>query len=145
MANIPGQLFFGDGDIEINVGRRTISLTVKNTGDRASQVGSHFHFFEANRALEFDRPQAMGMHLNIAAGTSVRFEPGQERVVELVEYAGDKRAIGFNMLLMGSTTGKWDVKQAIDKAAALDFASAPESGMEAGAKTAAGSAKKGKN
>src|SRR6478609_9157035 len=79
MPNVPGQLFFADGDIEINVGRRTLTLTVKNTGDRAAQIGSHFHFFEVNRALEFDRPQAMGMHLNIPAGTSVRFEPGQER------------------------------------------------------------------
>lgn len=142
MSNIPGQLFFAEGDIEINAGRRTVSLTVKNTGDRASQIGSHFHFFEANRALEFDRPQAMGMHLNIAAGTSVRFEPGQERVIELVEYAGDKRAIGFNMLVMGSTTGKWDVKQAIDKAAALDFSTASESSMEAEVKAAAAAAKK---
>lgn len=142
MATIPGQLFFGDGDIEINVGRRTVTLTVKNTGDRPAQIGSHFHFFEANRALEFDRPQAMGMHLNIAAGTSVRFEPGQERVIELVEYAGDKRAVGFNMLVMGSTTGKWDVKQAIDKAAALGFRSVPESVMESEATAATAAASK---
>jgi urease beta subunit len=142
MANIPGQIFFADGDIEINAGRRTVTLTVKNTGDRAAQIGSHFHFFEVNRALEFDRPQAMGMHLNIAAGTSVRFEPGQERVVELVEYAGMKRAIGFNMLTMGSTTGKWDVKVAIDKANELDFKSVPEGAMEAEAKAAAAAAKR---
>jgi urease beta subunit len=142
MANIPGQIFFADGDIQLNNGRRTVSLTVKNTGDRAAQIGSHFHFFEANRALEFDRPQAMGMHLNIAAGTSVRFEPGQERVVELVEYAGAKRAIGFNMLIMGSVTGKWDVKQAIDKANELEFKSRPEAEMEAEAKAAAKAAKK---
>jgi urease subunit beta len=142
MATIPGQIFFGDGDIEINAGRRTTTLTVENTGDRASQVGSHFHFFEANRALQFDRPRALGMHLNIPAGTSVRFEPGQERVVELVEYAGDRRAVGFNMLVMGSTTGKWDVKQAIDRAAALDFKSVPESDMEAAASKAAATAKR---
>ena len=142
MGTIPGQIFFADGDIEINAGRRTIKLTVKNTGDRAAQIGSHFHFFEANRALEFDRPQAMGMHLNIAAGTSVRFEPGQERVIELVEYSGARRAIGFNMLTMGSTTGKWDVKQAIDKAKSLEFASRPEAEMEAEAKAAAAIAKK---
>jgi urease beta subunit len=142
MANIPGQITFADGDIEINAGRRTVSLTVKNTGDRAAQIGSHFHFFEANRALEFDRPQAMGMHLNIAAGTSVRFEPGQERVVELVEYAGAKRAIGFNMLTMGSTTGKWDVKLAIDKANELEFNSVSEGDMEAEAKAAAAKAKR---
>jgi urease subunit beta len=142
MANIPGQIFFADGDIELNVGRRTTKLTVKNTGDRAAQIGSHFHFFEANRALEFDRPQAMGMHLNIASGTSVRFEPGQERVIELVEYSGARRAFGFNMLVMGSTTGKWDVKQAIDKATELGFPSKPESEMEAEAKAAAATAKK---
>lgn len=142
MAIIPGEIVFGDGDIELNAGRRTVKLTVRNTGDRASQVGSHFHFFEANRALEFDRPQAMGMHLNIPAGTSVRFEPGQERVVELVEYDGDRRAVGFNMLSMGSTTGKWAVKQAIDKSVALDFKSAPEAEMQAAAKKAAATAKK---
>lgn len=142
MATIPGQIFFADGDIEINAGRRTTKLTVKNTGDRAAQIGSHFHFFEVNRALEFDRPQAMGMHLNIAAGTSVRFEPGQERVVELVEYSGAKRAIGFNMLTMGSTTAKWNVKMANDKANALEFASKSESAMEAEAKAAADVAKK---
>jgi urease subunit beta len=142
MATIPGQIFFGDGDIEINAGRRTVSLTVINTGDRASQVGSHFHFFEANRALEFDRPQALGMHLNIPAGTSVRFEPGQERVVELVEYAGDRRAHGFNMLVMGSTTGKWGAKQAIVKAAALEFKSTPQSEMDAAASKSAATAKK---
>jgi urease subunit beta len=142
MGTIPGQIFFADGDIEINVGRRTVTLTVKNTGDRAAQIGSHFHFFEANRALEFDRPQAMGMHLNIAAGTSVRFEPGQERVVELVEYSGARRAIGFNMLTMGSTTGKWDAKLAIDKANSLDFATRTEAEMQAEAKAAVDIAKK---
>ena len=141
MAIIPGEIFFGDGDIELNAGRRTVSLTVRNTGDRAAQIGSHFHFFEANRALEFDRPQAMGMHLNIPAGTSVRFEPGQERVVELVEYAGDRRAVGFNMLVMGSTTGKWDVKQAIDKAAALGFKSATEAELQTTTKKATDAAK----
>jgi urease beta subunit len=142
MGTIPGQIFFADGDIEINVGRRTVTLTVKNTGDRAAQIGSHFHFFEANRALEFDRPQAMGMHLNIAACTSVRFEPGQERVVELVEYSGARRAIGFNMLTMGSTTGKWDVKLAVDKANSLDFATRTEAEMQAEAKAAVDIAKK---
>lgn len=137
MATIPGQIFFADGDIEINAGRRTTTLTVKNTGDRAAQIGSHFHFFEVNRALEFDRPQAVGMHLNIAAGTSVRFEPGQERVIELVEYAGAQRAIGFNMLLMGSSTAGIHVKAAVDKANELGFKSEPEGKMEAEAKAAA--------
>jgi urease beta subunit len=142
MPNTPGQIFFADGDIELNAGRRTVTLTVKNTGDRAAQIGSHFHFFEVNRVLEFDRPQAMGMHLNIAAGTSVRFEPGQERVIELVEYSGARRAIGFNMLTMGSTTGKWDVKLAIEKASDLEFRSAPQAQMESEAKAAASAAKK---
>ncbi|HET9659073.1 MAG TPA: urease subunit beta [Thermomicrobiales bacterium] len=147
MATIPGQIFFGKGDIEINAGRRTDTVTVKNTGDRAAQVGSHFHFFEVNRALEFDRPRAMGMHLNIPAGTSVRFEPGQERSVELVEYAGDRRAVGFNMLVMGSTTGKWSVKQAIDKAVALEFKSVPEAQMETetSSQSVSGKATKGSN
>lgn len=131
--DLPGQLYFADGDIEINAGRRTVTLTVRNTGDRAAQIGSHFHFFEVNRALDFDRPQAMGMRLNIAAGTSVRFEPGQERQVELVEVAGTQRAIGFNMLTMGSTTAKWNVKTAIDRMHALGFNSTPEATMEAGA------------
>jgi urease beta subunit len=141
MANIPGQIFFGSGDIELNAGRRTTKVTVRNTCDRAAQIVSHFHFFEVNRALEFDRPRAMGMHLNIPAGTSVRFEPGQERVVELVEYAGDRRAVGFNMLVMGSTTGKWDVKRAVDKAGALDFKSAAEAVEEAQDATTKKSAK----
>jgi len=134
--DLPGQLYFADGDIEINAGRRTLTLTVRNTGDRASQIGSHFHFFEVNRALDFDRPQAMGMRLNIASGTSVRFEPGQERQVELVEIAGSKRAVGFNGLTNGSTTAKWNVKTAIDRMHDLEFKSTPEGTMEAGAKQA---------
>lgn len=135
-GDLPGQLYFADGDIEINAGRRTLTLTVRNTGDRAAQIGSHFHFFEANRALDFDRPQAMGMRLNIAAGTSVRFEPGQERQVELVEFGGTKRAFGFNALTMGSTIAKWNVKAAVDKMHAGGFLSTPEQTMDAGAKQA---------
>ena len=134
--DLPGQLYFADGEIELNAGRRTVTLTVRNTGDRAAQIGSHFHFFEVNRALDFDRPQAMGMRLNIAAGTSVRFEPGQEREVELVEFAGTKRAIGFNMLTMGSTTAIWNVKAAIDRMNAMGFRSTPEDTMKAGASQA---------
>ncbi len=134
--DLPGQLYFADGDIEINAGRRTVTLTVRNTGDRASQIGSHFHFFEVNRALDFDRPQALGMRLNIPAGTSVRFEPGQERQVELVQYAGTQRAVGFNALTMGSTTAKWPAKAAIDRMHANGFLSTPEDTMEAGAKEA---------
>lgn len=126
---IPGSYILADDPITINAGRRTVTLLVRNTGDRAAQIGSHFHFFEVNRALDFDRPQAMGMHLNIPAGTSVRFEPGQEREVELVEMAGTRRAVGFNALTMGSVTAAWNVKTAIDKANALEFKSTPESDM----------------
>lgn len=136
---VPGQLFLADEPIEINAGRRTITLTVSNTGDRAVQIGSHFHFFEVNRALEFDRPRAMGMRLNIPSGTSVRFEPGQEHEVELVEIAGTKRTVGFNALVMGSVNAKWTVKTAIDKANFLEFKSMPEAEMDASSATAASS------
>jgi urease subunit beta len=98
---IPGELLTQDGDIEINVGRKTITLTVANTGDRPVQVGSHYHFFETNPALEFDRAKSRGFRLNIPAGTAVRFEPGQERTVELVAYAGDRRVYGFRGAVMG--------------------------------------------
>jgi urease beta subunit len=98
---IPGEYVLGDGDIEANVGRRTVRLTVANTGDRPIQVGSHFHFFEANRALRFDRGQAFGMRLNIPAGTAVRFEPGDEKVVTLVELAGAREVHGLNALTDG--------------------------------------------
>lgn len=135
--DLPGQLYFADGEIEINAGRRTVTLTVRNTGDRAAQVGSHFHFFEVNRALDFDRPRAMGMRLNIAAGTSVRFEPGQERQVDLVEIGGTKRAVGFNNLTDGSTTANQTVAAAIGRMHARGFHSTPETTMEAGAQEAA--------
>ena len=90
------------GDIELNVGRRTLTLTVANTGDRPIQVGSHYHFFETNEALAFDRTAARGMRLNIAAGTAVRFEPGQTRTVELVDYAGERRVYGFQGKVQGA-------------------------------------------
>lgn len=122
---VPGQYILADDPITINEGRKTVTLLVRNTGDRAAQVGSHFHFFEVNRALDFDRPRAMGMRLNILAGTSVRFEPGQERKVELVEIAGAKRAVGFNALTMGSVTVIGNVKMANNKAHALGFKSTP--------------------
>lgn len=96
-----GGVILADGDIEYNVGRRTISLKVRNTGDRPVQVGSHFHFFEVNRYLEFDRKAAFGYHLNIPATTAVRFEPGEEKEVELVTFAGKQRIIGFNGLVDG--------------------------------------------
>jgi urease subunit beta len=98
---IPGELFLQDGEIEINAGRATASVKVANTGDRPIQVGSHFHFFETNEALRFDRAAARGMRLNIPAGTAVRFEPGQERTVELVALAGDRIVYGFNGKVMG--------------------------------------------
>ena len=98
---IPGQLLPADGELELNAGRATLTLTVANTGDRPIQIGSHFHFFETNTALAFDRDAARGFRLNIAAGTAVRFEPGQERTVELVALAGDRIVYGFNGLVMG--------------------------------------------
>ena len=99
---IPGEYLLGEGDIEANVGRRTVEITVANTGDRPIQVGSHFHFFEANRALRFERGKAWGMRLNIPAGTAVRFEPGDEKVVTLVELAGAREVHGLNALADGA-------------------------------------------
>jgi urease beta subunit len=93
---IPGEYLLEDGDIVANAGRRTVELTVANTGDRPIQVGSHFHFFEANRALRFERVQAFGMRLNVPAGTAVRFEPGDAKRVTLVELAGARRVFGRN-------------------------------------------------
>ncbi len=98
---IPGEIITADGDIQLNVGRDTVKLSVANTGDRPIQVGSHYHFYETNSALMFDRERARGFRLNIAAGTAVRFEPGQEREVELVAYAGERRVYGFNGKVMG--------------------------------------------
>lgn len=100
-AVIPGELLTADGEIELNTGRQTVRVTVANTGDRPIQVGSHFHFFETNEALSFDRAATRGFRLNIAAGTAVRFEPGQEREVELVALSGDRIVFGFNGLVMG--------------------------------------------
>ena len=98
---IPGEVFTASGDIELNKGRRTLTLKVANTGDRPIQVGSHYHFFETNAALKFDRAAARGFRLNIAAGTAVRFEPGQEREVTLVAYAGAREVFGFDAQIMG--------------------------------------------
>jgi urease beta subunit len=98
---IPGEYLLGEGDIIANEGRRTVALTVANTGDRPIQVGSHFHFFEVNRALRFDRAQAFGMRLNVPAGTAVRFEPGDEKRVTLVELGGARRVFGLNALTDG--------------------------------------------
>jgi urease subunit beta len=100
-AMIPGEIFTATGDIEINVGRPTVTLTVANTGDRPIQVGSHYHFYETNSALDFDREQARGYRLDIPAGTATRFEPGQSREVRLVAYAGKRRVVGFNGKING--------------------------------------------
>ena len=99
---IPGELFIQDGEIELNAGRDTVILTVSNTGDRPIQVGSHYHFFETNAALAFDRAKARGMRLDIAAGTAVRFEPGQSREVQLVALAGKREVYGFRGDVMGT-------------------------------------------
>jgi len=98
---IPGEYFIDDGVIELNEGRTTQTVEVSNTGDRPIQVGSHFHFYEVNSALDFNRDSTKGYRLNITAGTAVRFEPGQMREVELVEYTGDKIIYGFNAKVMG--------------------------------------------
>jgi urease subunit beta len=97
----PGEFIVDPGEIELNSGRRTCVLSVSNSGDRPIQVGSHYHFYEVNEALLFDREQARGFRLNIVSGTAVRFEPGQARTVELVEMAGDRKVFGFNAKIMG--------------------------------------------
>lgn len=97
----PGELLIDEGERALNPGRRTLTVLVKNAGDRPIQVGSHYHFAETNAALDFDRTVARGMRLNIAAGTAVRFEPGQQRTVELVDYAGDRVVYGFRGLIQG--------------------------------------------
>jgi len=119
---IPGELFIRDGDIELNKGRRTVTLAVANTGDRPIQVGSHYHFFETNPALAFDRAKARGMRLNIPAGTAVRFEPGQSREVTLVALAGTRMIYGFRQEVMGK----------LDKAAAKTRADSARSKTAAG-------------
>ena len=98
---IPGELLTEAGEIELNGGRETVTLTVANTGDRPIQVGSHFHFFEVNQALSFDRKQSRGMRLDIPAGAAVRFEPGDERTVNLVALAGDREVYGLNAKING--------------------------------------------
>ena len=98
---IPGELFTDDSEHLLNAGRRTLTLLVQNTGDRPIQVGSHYHFAETNGALRFDRAAARGMRLNIASGLAVRFEPGQQRTVELVDYAGERAVYGFRGLISG--------------------------------------------
>jgi urease subunit beta len=98
---IPGEMKVAPGDLELNKGRKTVTVKVTNAGDRPIQVGSHYHFFETNEALKFDRKAAYGCRLNIAAGTAVRFEPGQARTVELVGLVGERKVFGFNALVNG--------------------------------------------
>ena len=102
MAMVPGEYFIDEGEHALNPGRRTITLVVQNTADRPIQVGSHYHFAETNAALGFDRAAARGMRLNIASGMAVRFEPGQHRTVELVDYAGERKVFGFRGLTQGA-------------------------------------------
>ncbi len=120
---IPGEMLIEDGDIALNVGRPTVTVQVANSGDRPIQVGSHFHFYETNPALQFERAQSYGMRLNIAAGTAVRFEPGQQRTVELVALAGARKVYGFNGQVMGQLKedkqdAKKDTKKETNKGAA---------------------------
>ncbi|MFD9686108.1 urease subunit beta [Kitasatospora sp. NPDC059088] len=112
---------YGDDPVEINAGRAKATITVSNTGDRAIQVGSHYHFFEANRALDFDRNAAFGKHLDIPAGTAVRFEPGDTKDVTLAEFGGHRRLVGFSNLVDGGTTARDTRARAIDRAIARGF------------------------
>lgn len=121
MASGGDRYLLRDEPIELNAGRRTAHITVRNTGDRPVQVGSHFHFFEVNRALEFDRAAALGMRLNIPAGLAVRFEPGDTRDVELVELGGLGRAVGFNGLSNGSTSTAHGRRNALRRAREQGF------------------------
>ena len=119
---IPGEWLLADEPIEINAGRRTVRLSVRNTGDRPIQVGSHFHFFEVNRVLEFDRAAALGMRLDVPSGQSIRFEAGDERDVGLVEFGGSRRVIGFNNLVDGGLSSDSTLEGALGRAAARGFA-----------------------
>jgi urease subunit beta/urease subunit gamma/beta len=118
---VPGEWLLCGEPIEINACRRTRRISVRNTGDRAIQIGSHFHFFEVNRALDFDRAAAFGMRLDVPSGQSIRFEAGDEREVGLVEVGGTGRVIGFNNLVNGAIASASGVRQAMARAAALGF------------------------
>ncbi len=118
---IPGEYILAAGHIECHVGRHGTVITVVNTGDRPVQIGSHFHFFEVNKQLEFDRGKTFGMRLNIASGTAVRFEPGEEKEVQLVVLGGNRKAYGFNNLTNGDTTAENIKEEALAKAASLNF------------------------
>ncbi|WP_343610731.1 urease subunit beta [Chryseobacterium oranimense] len=118
---IPGEIFVKEGTIICNEGRKTAKIRVVNTGDRPIQVGSHFHFFEVNKAMSFDREAAFGKRLNIVASTAVRFEPGEEKEVELVEIGGTKKAMGFNNLVDGQINSEEQKKASLAKAEQLNF------------------------
>lgn len=145
-----GGVILADGDITYNAHRRTVKVVVHNTGDRPVQVGSHFHFFEVNRYLEFDRAQAFGKHLNIPATTAIRFEPGEEKEVELVAFGGKRRLIGFNDLTDGYAGLEDDPTyypvriRALKRMAALGFKTVSEAEAEAEVNAAELSAKRGK-
>ena len=123
---IPGEYILAKDDILINAGRKTATLMVLNTGDRPVQVGSHFHFFEINKQMSFEREKAFGMRLNIAAGTAVRFEPGEEMEVEVVEFGGKKKINGFNNLTNGKIKSGTDKKKAFTKAYLNHFKNSSE-------------------
>lgn len=118
---IPGELFIKEGEITLNEGRETTTITVVNTGDRPIQVGSHFHFFEINKAMEFDREAAFCMRLNIPAGTAVRFEPGEEKEVNLVQIGGNRRIMGLNNLVNGDANSPHNKEMAVKRANVLNF------------------------
>ena len=120
-AIVPGEIFTQDGDIELNAGRRKATIRAVNTGDRPIQIGSHYHFFEANKALDFDRAASFGMHLDIPAGTAVRFEPGEAKQVTLVAFGGSAEIFGLNNLTDGTTKGESAKSQALAKARAQGF------------------------
>lgn len=122
---IPGEYFLKKEPIELNAGRRTVSIIVINTGDRPVQVGSHIHFFEINRQMDFDREKAFGMRLDIPSGTAVRFEPGEEKEVQLVEIGGHRTIYGINHLTNGDTNDPSIKQQALDKINALKFKNTP--------------------
>jgi urease subunit beta/urease subunit gamma/beta len=121
---IPGEWLLADEPIEINAGRRKLRVSVRNTGDRPIQVGSHYHFFEVNRALEFDRPGTVGMRLDVPSGQSIRFEAGDERDVHLVAFGGHGRVIGFSSLLDAATSSREAVARAVRRAAERGFSGA---------------------
>lgn len=123
---IPGEFFLGDKAIEVNSGRESTRLQVVNTGDRPVQVGSHFHFFEANKKLAFDREKAYGKRLDIPAGTAVRFEPGEEKEISLIELGGKKKVYGFNGLVAGNLTQESQKQKSLEKAHLLQFKNTPQ-------------------